>query len=66
MSARAFLALSSGSSAPLRMVFDDDTSIEAISQDAAEQEGIYDLQGRKVNQPSRGLYIVNGKKVMIK
>ena len=63
---KAFLALSSVSSAPLRMVFDDDTSIEAISQDAAEPEGIYDLQGRKVNQPSRGLYIVNGKKVMIK
>ncbi|MCR5315523.1 MAG: hypothetical protein K6E52_06480 [Bacteroidaceae bacterium] len=57
---------SSTSSAPLRMVFDDDTSIEAISHNAAEQEGIYDLQGRKVNQPSRGLYIVNGKKVMIK
>ncbi len=67
---KAFLALSSGSSAPLRMVFFDDddttTAIESLSHDAAGQEGIYDLQGRKVNQPSRGLYIVNGKKVMIK
>ena len=67
---KAFLALGSASSAPLRMVFFDDddttTAIESLSHDAAEQEGIYDLQGRKVNQPSRGLYIVNGKKVMIK
>ena len=67
---KAFLALGSTSSAPLRMVFFDDddttTAIESLSHDAAGQEGIYDLQGRKVNQPSRGLYIVNGKKVMIK
>jgi len=29
-------------------------------------EGIYDLQGRKVNNPVKGLYIVNGKKMVIK
>ena len=67
---KAFLALGSTSSAPLRMVFFDDddttTAIESISHDSAEQEGIYDLQGRKVNQPSRGLYIVNGKKMWIR
>ena len=27
---------------------------------------VYDLQGRKVAQPTKGLYIVNGKKVIIK
>lgn len=27
---------------------------------------IYDLSGRKVSQPTKGLYIVNGKKVLIK
>jgi|GEM_PF-3829388 len=27
---------------------------------------IYDLQGRRVKQPSRGIYIINGKKVWIK
>lgn len=27
---------------------------------------IYDLQGRRVDTPTRGLYIVNGKKVVIK
>ena len=28
-------------------------------------KGIYDLQGRKVEKPSKGLYIVDGKKVVI-
>ena len=31
-----------------------------------ENETFYDLQGRRVAQPTKGLYIVNGKKVMIK
>ena len=29
-------------------------------------EVFYDLQGRRVNKPSKGLYIMNGKKVIIK
>lgn len=29
-------------------------------------EGVFDLQGRKVANPSKGLYIVNGKKIVIK
>ena len=29
-------------------------------------EGIYDLQGRKVSKPTKGVYINNGKKVIIK
>lgn len=32
---------------------------------AAPGEGIYDLQGRRVTHPSHGLYIVNGRKVLI-
>ena len=27
---------------------------------------IYDLSGRRVISPSKGIYIINGKKVMIK
>ena len=33
---------------------------------AAAQAVIFDLQGRRVAQPARGLYIVNGKKVVMK
>ncbi len=43
----------------------ESTHTLTISHDSAEQEGIYDLQGRKVNQPSRGLYIMNGKKMWV-
>ena len=31
-----------------------------------EGAAIYDLQGRKVEKPEKGIYIVNGRKVMIK
>ncbi|MBR3456335.1 MAG: hypothetical protein IKH26_13565 [Bacteroidaceae bacterium] len=27
---------------------------------------IYDIQGRKVNKPTKGLYIINGKKVLVR
>ena len=30
------------------------------------EEGFYDLQGRKVSTPRKGLYIKNGKKIIIK
>ena len=69
---KAFLALGSGSSAPLRMVIDDDEETTGI---ASMADGIddmsdewYTLDGRKLNgkPTTKGLYIVNGKKVMIK
>ena len=37
--------------------------IETAKQNVGE---VYDLQGRKVAQPTKGLYIVNGKKVIVK
>ena len=27
---------------------------------------IYDLSGRQVNTPTKGLYIINGKKMLVK
>ena len=43
------------------------TGIEDISNKRCNETGdFYDLQGRKVAQPSKGLYIVNGRKVVIK
>lgn len=44
------------------------TRIDTISQSGnAEFNGTaYDLQGRRVEKPVRGLYIINGKKVMVK
>jgi len=43
------------------------TGIQTVNADASFIEGaVYDLQGRRVAKPARGLYIVNGKKVMVK
>ena len=46
------------------------TGIHGIAQDEASQSEIYNLQGMKVNASlenlSKGLYIVNGKKVIVK
>ena len=48
--------------------FDDATTTGVNNvQPVAEKKNdvIYDLQGRRVTNPSRGIYIVNGKKVVI-
>ena len=47
---------------------DGPTGIEQITRPiAAKNSGIYDLQGRRVSgKPQAGMYIVNGKKMMIK
>lgn len=38
-----------------------------LVQEQKKQEGIYDMQGRKVNsKPTPGIYIVNGKKMVIR
>ena len=44
------------------------TGIEDVNTDAAQQhaDAIYDLQGRRVDKPMKGgIYIINGKKVLI-
>ena len=45
---------------------DNATSIDNIEHSTPHIEQYYDLQGRRVAQPAKGLYIVNGKKVIIK
>lgn len=44
------------------------TRIDTVSQSGNAQFNgtAYDLQGRRVEKPARGLYIVNGKKVLVK
>ena len=42
------------------------TAIEEITDNRVQSTGVYDLQGRKVDNPSRGIYIINGKKTLIK
>ena len=43
------------------------TGIEAVEGENGKVEGIYDLQGRKIEQiTAPGIYIVNGKKMFVK
>jgi len=49
--------------------FDDVTAISEVATEVGDESAcapVYDLQGRRVAQPAKGLYIVNGKKVIIK
>ncbi|MBQ5895183.1 MAG: hypothetical protein IIW75_01290 [Bacteroidaceae bacterium] len=50
----------------LGLYFPETTDIENVKTESGEVKAIYDLQGRKVDTPSNGLYIINGKKVIIK
>lgn len=52
----------------ISLAWDDDaTMIEDLTIDGKRNaDGCYDLQGRRVENPTKGLYIVNGKKVIIK
>lgn len=69
---KAFLVLTNAEAQAKGFVleFEDGstTGIESIetSKNSTEDGVYYDLQGRRVENPTRGVYIVNGKKVVIK
>ena len=72
---RAYLSIpaeTAASRSALRLAFDDEDEATGIgasltnSEERIENSAVYDLQGRRVEQPQPGLYIRNGKKVIIK
>lgn len=65
---KAYLNLGAGSAREfLGFSFDDEATGINITPAFSEGEGVaYDLQGRRVANPTKGLYIVNGKKVLVK
>ncbi|MDE6166459.1 MAG: hypothetical protein K2F58_05130, partial [Muribaculaceae bacterium] len=36
-----------------------------VVADSSDNGRIYDLQGRRINEPARGINIVNGNKVLV-
>ena len=40
--------------------------ISEVNTENTQDNVIYDIQGRRVMNPTKGLYIVNGKKMVIK
>ena len=65
---KAYYLLANASAAPMGFVFDFEgqtTGVESIEVNADNQV-IYDLSGRRVAKAGKGLYIINGKKVLVK
>ena len=68
---RAYLTYTGGSPAPaLNFIIDGDVTgiahINADGQMNLEEGAVYNLNGQRVANPTKGLYIVNGKKTIIK
>ncbi len=49
-----------------RFDFSGTTAIESVETVSAAPAVYYDLSGRRVENPAKGIYIVNGKKVLVK
>lgn len=67
-SAYLSVAVSAGAREFIGLIDDETTAIDRaqLKQNTESRKQIYDLQGRRVNNPQQGIYIVNGKKVVIK
>lgn len=65
---KAYLDIAVSSAPVLLLNFNDDvTGIADVRSKMEDVRGnFFDLQGRKVAQPTKGLYIVNGKKYVVK
>jgi hypothetical protein len=50
----------------LSIKLDDMTAIEETLVRPTENGVLYDLSGRRIEQPKRGIYIQGGKKVLFK
>ena len=67
---KAFLAVPETSTAPAFIIIGGGegttgiNDLRSLTEDASGN--IYDLQGRRVENPTKGIYIVNGRKVVIK
>ncbi|MBP5425445.1 MAG: chitobiase/beta-hexosaminidase C-terminal domain-containing protein, partial [Prevotella sp.] len=64
---KAYLVIPSGSSARIvTMTFDGEATGISELKSVAEEGALYNLSGARVSKPTKGLYIQNGKKLMVK
>lgn len=67
---RAYLKVPAGGAAARQFIplFDDSetTGITQVNGENVKANDYYNLKGQRVSQPTKGLYIVGGKKVMVK
>ena len=65
---RGYFTVSSsvGDVKALSFDFDNETGITETAEKTEGTESLFDLSGRRVSKAQKGLYIMNGKKVMVK
>jgi hypothetical protein len=64
---KAYLSLTTSPAPTLFFNFNDMTGIDEVRSQKEEVKGAYyNLAGQRVAQPTKGLYIVNGKKVIVR
>lgn len=63
---RAYLFVPDGGAPELSISFGDETTgiSEVAGKTAVEDSVYYNLNGQRISQPTKGLYIVNGKKII--
>lgn len=65
---KAYVALNtSDGTRSLTVAFDDEAAgIKSVSGEEIMLNGVFNLNGQRVESPAKGLYIMNGKKVILK
>ena len=63
---KAYLPATAGTSLVLRFNFGGTTAIESVVTGLDTNAAIYDLSGRRVEKAVKGIYIQNGKKIIVK
>lgn len=62
---KAYLSLPTNAASQYTIDLEGTTGISSVIQQK-EKQSVYNLNGQRVSQPTKGLYIINGKKVVIK
>ena len=66
---KAYITLEGNTGAPMLSMSEDSevTAIEMLPTDACQyQKGYYTLDGRLVERPTKGVYVVDGRKIVVK
>ena len=63
---RAYLTTAVPSARMLTFNLDEVTAIDAVNNSKKTSDGYYNLNGHRVAQPTKGLYIFNGKKLIVR
>ena len=64
---RAYIKMKRGENVKYARIAEQASAVDTITgEDITGEEVIYDLRGIRVINPANGIYIINGKKVMVK